>query len=109
MAGTGKSTIAQTFCEHLDHKNMLGASFFCSRAAEASRRNARFIIPSIAYSLAGDSALAESNYYDMTAQFKKLIVDPIRNSVDRNLKIYKVVVIDALDECSDIRVAASFI
>ncbi|KAF7344134.1 Mycorrhiza-induced WD40-repeat domain protein [Mycena venus] len=123
MAGTGKSTISQTFCEILDRKNMLGASFFCSRAAEETR-NARCIIPSIAYSLARasplveyeilkaimeDPALAEWNYNGMSNQFSKLVCRPIRMSVDRDVKIYKVIVIDALDECNDIRVAASLI
>jgi hypothetical protein len=123
MAGTGKSTISQTFCEILDHKNLLGASFFCSRAAEETR-NARLIIPSVAHSLAGasphikfevlkaiteDPTLAESNYNDMKDQFSKLVSHPIQMPVGRGVKIYKVVVIDALDECTDIRVAASLI
>ena len=31
MAGTGNTCIAHTFSEILDEKQMLGASFFCSR------------------------------------------------------------------------------
>ncbi|KAJ7869306.1 quinon protein alcohol dehydrogenase-like superfamily [Mycena olivaceomarginata] len=123
MAGTGKSTISQTFCEILDHKNILGASFFCSRASE-NTSDARLIIPSIAHSLAGaspsikyevvkaiveDPALAESTYIDINDQFNKLVVRPIQTSIDRDVKIYKVVVIDAVDECIDLRVAASLI
>ncbi|KAJ7754385.1 hypothetical protein DFH07DRAFT_688358, partial [Mycena maculata] len=92
MAGTGKSTIAQTFCEILDEKNMLGASFFCSRASE-NANDARHIIPTIAYSLSiasptikaqvikvieDDPALAEPTYIKMDVQFHKLIVQPTR-------------------------------
>jgi hypothetical protein len=54
MAGTGKSTILHTLCEILDGKNMLGASFFCSRGSE-NTRNARLIVPTIAHSLASTS------------------------------------------------------
>ena len=82
MAGTGKSTISHTFCEILDYKNMLGASFFCSHTGEKTR-NAGVIIPAVAYSLARvsphiksevlkaiteDPALAESNYNNMNEQ-----------------------------------------
>ncbi|KAJ7824855.1 hypothetical protein B0H13DRAFT_1736937 [Mycena leptocephala] len=122
MAGTGKSTISHTFCEILDYKNMLGASFFCSRTGEKTR-NAGVIIPAVAYSLARvsphiksevlkaiteDPALAESNYNNMNEQFSKLVSQPIRMSVDPDVKIYKVVVIDALDETEG-RKAASLI
>src|SRR5713226_7250780 len=31
VAGTGKSTIAQTVADHFDETHQLGASFFCSR------------------------------------------------------------------------------
>ena len=52
MAGTGKTTIAYSFCETLAKRDMLGASFFCSRTGSAERSDARRIIPTIARQLA---------------------------------------------------------
>ena len=123
MAGTGKSTISQTLCEILDGKNMLGASFFCSRGSE-NARNARLIVPTIAHSLAStlpciksevvkaiknDPKLAEPTYINLVDQFNKLIHDPIQVSVGNAVKTYKIIVIDAVDECTDIRLVSSLI
>lgn len=116
MAGTGKSTISQTLCEILDGKNMLGASFLCSRASEKTR-NERLIIPAIAHALAmaspsidcevvkaieDDPDLAEPIYGNWKEQFKKLIYLPIRTSICQGVRTYKTIVIDAADECSDL-------
>ncbi|GLB36779.1 hypothetical protein LshimejAT787_0310660 [Lyophyllum shimeji] len=113
MAGTGKSTISHSLCKMLDAENMLGASFFCSRGSETAR-NARLIVPTIAYGLASTSSaiksdiiqaigddprLAEPTYIDVEDQFNKFIRRPI---ISRNIKTYKVIVIDGLDECSDL-------
>jgi len=91
MAGIGKSTIAHTFCEHLEAKNILGGSFFASRASEKTR-NARLIIPVIAHALAraspcikvevvkaieDDPTLAEPTYININEQFKQLIYNPL--------------------------------
>ncbi|KAJ6543485.1 hypothetical protein B0H10DRAFT_2244444 [Mycena sp. CBHHK59/15] len=123
MAGTGKSTISQSFCEILDAKNMLGASFFCSRASDKTS-NARLIIPTIAHELAStspsvksevlkaienDTRLPELTYITLEEQFKKLIHQPIRVSVGRDVKTYKVIIIDAVDECTDLKVVSSLI
>ena len=123
MAGTGKSTISQMLCKILDGKNMLGASFFCSRGSE-NARNARLIVPTIAHSLAStstciqsevikaienDPKLAEPTYINLVDQFNKLIHDPIHVSVGNAVKTYKIVVIDAVDECTDLRLISSFI
>jgi hypothetical protein len=51
LAGTGKSTIARTFCERLDAHGLLGASFFISRD-QSERRDASNIVRSIAHQLA---------------------------------------------------------
>jgi hypothetical protein len=51
LAGTGKSTIAQTFAEMTFAQGMLGASFFCSRSYE-DRSNLQMIFPSLAFQLA---------------------------------------------------------
>lgn len=121
MAGTGKSTISHSLCEILDRRQMLGASFFCSRASDITR-DARRIVPEIAYSLAKvspafkvemvkavekDSDLAERN--ELKDQFEKLIRDPVRAVFRNGTKAYKIVVIDALDECTDPRFIRQFI
>ena len=51
LAGTGKSTIAQTFAETTFADGMLGASFFCSRYYE-DRSNLQTIFPTTAFQLA---------------------------------------------------------
>ena len=51
LAGTGKSTIAQTFAEITFADGILGASFFCSRDSEA-RSNLKSIFPTLAFQLA---------------------------------------------------------
>ena len=123
MAGTGKSTILQSLCEILDGKNMLGGSFFCSRGSE-NARNARLIVPTIAHSLAStspciksevvkaienDPELAEPTYINLVDQFNKLIREPIQVSVGNSVKTYKIIVIDAVDECTDLQLVSSLI
>ncbi|KAF9644727.1 hypothetical protein BDM02DRAFT_877745, partial [Thelephora ganbajun] len=107
LAGTGKSTIAQTIAERIFADGQLGASFFCSRDFE-DRRDLHFIFPTIAVQLArkyiefrsifvplvqSDPAIIDESLYD---QMKKLIVEPLEESA-----ISTVIVIDALDECKD--------
>jgi nucleoside-triphosphatase THEP1 len=123
MAGIGKSTIAHTFCEKLEGKNILGGSFFASRASEKTR-NARLIIPVIAHALAraspcikvevvkaieDDPTLAEPTYINMNEQFKRLVYNPVRTTAGVVDKLCKVVVIDAVDECDNLQVVSSFI
>src|SRR5712672_2035088 len=51
LAGTGKSTIAQTFAERMFAEGRLGASFFCSRDV-VDRSNLQTIFPTLAFQLA---------------------------------------------------------
>src|SRR5882762_9027111 len=51
LAGTGKSTIAQTVAETAFADGKLGASFFCSRDF-ADRCNLHAIFPTLAFQLA---------------------------------------------------------
>jgi hypothetical protein len=51
LAGTGKSTIAQTFAETSFADGQLGASFFCSRDFD-DRSNLQAIFPTLAFQLA---------------------------------------------------------
>ena len=107
LAGTGKSTIAQTIAEKLFADGQLGASFFCSRDFE-DRRDLKFILPTIAVQLArtyskfrsifvplvqSDPEIAHESLY---GQMDRLIVQPLVKS-----DISTIIVIDALDECKD--------
>ncbi|KAF9779846.1 hypothetical protein BJ322DRAFT_1129720, partial [Thelephora terrestris] len=107
LAGTGKSTIAQTIAERAFADGRLGASFFCSRDFE-DRRNLQFILPAIAIQLARRYTEFRSIFIplvrldpeiiheSMYGQMDKLIVQPLVKSA-----ISTVIVIDALDECQD--------
>ncbi|CCO35638.1 hypothetical protein BN14_09756 [Rhizoctonia solani AG-1 IB] len=111
MAGTGKTTIAYTFAETLQANNSLGASFSCTRT-EGECRDVAQIIPTIAYQLAHCSTHFRSALIrtleadsDVTSraisdQFRRLLVEPLM-SVKDVIKARLVVIIDALDECSD--------
>ena len=107
LAGTGKSTIAQTVSEWSFADGLLGASFFCSRDFK-DRSDLRFIFPTLAFQLAHKYLefrsvlvpLLRSNpdvvHESLYSQMRKLIVEPL-GSVDVSM----VIVIDALDECKD--------
>jgi len=107
LAGTGKSTIAQTASEQVFADGLLGASFFCSRDFE-DRSNIKFIFPTLAFQLAHKYPtfrsvlipLLQSNpdvvHESLCHQMEKLMIEPLR-SVDNPM----VIVIDALDECKD--------
>jgi hypothetical protein len=107
LAGTGKSTIAQTVSERIFADGQLGASFFCSRDFE-DRSDLHFIFPTLAFQLAhkypkfrsilvpllqSDPDVAHESLY---GQMEKLIVEPLRSA-----DVSTVIVIDALDECKD--------
>ena len=107
LAGTGKTTIAQTIAERLTADRKLGASFFCSRNFE-DWSNLKLIFPTLAVQLArrytefrstfvpsvqSDPGIAHESLYN---QMRKLIVRPLKES-----GISTVIVIDALDECKD--------
>ena len=107
LAGTGKSTIAQTIVERVFADGLLGASFFCSRDFE-DRSDLRFIFPTLSFQLAhkypdfrshlvsflqsNPDVVDESLY----SQMEKLIAEPLRSA-----DLSTVIVIDALDECKD--------
>ncbi|KAH7335574.1 quinon protein alcohol dehydrogenase-like superfamily [Rhizoctonia solani] len=107
MAGTGKTTIANTVCAILDESHQLGASFFCTRS-HIECRDVNVIFPTIAYQLARFShpfclalvqALEQSadlQHRALEKQFECMIAAPAVKSLSSC-----VVVIDALDECED--------
>ena len=107
LAGTGKSTIAQTIAERLFAEGRLGASFFCSRDFE-DRSNLNSIFPTLAFQLAQKYPEFRSHFVSilrsnpdvvhesLSSQMQKLIAEPLRKT-----GISTVIVIDALDECKD--------
>ncbi|KAK6969057.1 NACHT domain-containing protein [Favolaschia claudopus] len=110
-AGTGKSAIAQSFCEQLQDRASLAGSFFFKRG-HSSCGNAAKLWPTIAYQLAlispsykaaialrltSNPALVNKS---LPAQLQRLLIEPYHDkdtSNDRNL----IIVIDGLDECED--------
>jgi len=58
LAGTGKSTIAQTFAETTFVDGKLGASFFCLWDFE-NQSNLQMIFPTLAFQLAYQYPLSE--------------------------------------------------
>ena len=107
LAGTGKTTIAQTVAERVFAEGLLGASFFCSRDFE-DRSDLRFIFPTLAFQLAYKYpefrshfvSLLRKNpdivYESLYNQMEKLIVEPLQAA-----GVSTIIVIDALDECKD--------
>ena len=107
LAGTGKSTIAQTASERMFADGHLGASFFCSRGFE-DRSNLQLVFPTLAFQLAHKYSgfrsllipLLQSNpdiaHESLQDQMQKLLIEPFQSS-----GISTTIVIDALDECKD--------
>ena len=107
LAGTGKTTIAQTVAERIFADGCLGASFFCSRGAE-DRSDIQLIFPTLAFQLAQRYPefrgalvpLLQSNpdiiHESLQDQMKRLLIGPLQAT-----GISTVIVIDALDECKD--------
>jgi len=107
LAGTGKSTIAQTFAEMSFADGRLGASFFCSRDFE-DRSNLQAIFPTLAFQLAYRyppfregllrvlRANPDAGRETLCSQVERLIVGPLKAT-----RISTLLIIDALDECKD--------
>jgi hypothetical protein len=120
MAGTGKTTIAYSFCEVLKKLGMLGASFFCSRnAADCSA--AENILASVAYQLSLRSTLIMNAVItvldehdgqlgqNIEVTFDRILVQPLKRVCDHFAKAPLIVVIDALDECSNAKLAEELV
>jgi hypothetical protein len=107
LAGTGKSTIAQTFAETTFADGRLGASFFCSRDFE-DRSNLQMILPTLAFQLACQyprfrqellgvlKQRPDVGHESLCSQMEKLLVGPLKATA-----IPTLIIIDALDECKD--------
>ena len=107
LAGTGKSTIAQTVAETTFADGKLGASFFCSRDF-SERSNLQAIFPTLAFQLAHQyppfrkellqvlKGCPDVGRESLCSQLEKLIVGPLKAT-----EISTLIIIDALDECVD--------
>ena len=107
LAGTGKTTIAQTTAKHLFANGHLGASFFCSRSVE-DHSDLQLIFPTLAFQLAQKYPNFRSSlipllrfnpdvvHESLQDQMQKFLVEPLQSA-----NVSTVIVIDALDECRD--------
>ncbi|KAG8723034.1 hypothetical protein FRC09_005015 [Ceratobasidium sp. 395] len=110
-AGTGKTTVAYTFCMELESAGKLAADFFCSRQLPACR-DVNQILPAISYQLSllsrpTRSAILDSleqtisiGELELSDQLERLVTGPLR-MVKHTFPNELVIVIDALDECDD--------
>jgi hypothetical protein len=112
VAGTGKTTIAQSVAKMADTKECrrLFGSFFFSRTGAADRRSAATVIPTLAYQLALKDGLFCPRLCDaigsepdifrkrVEVQAKTLLLDTCAN-IHSRFSHPLVIVIDALDEC----------
>jgi len=116
MAGTGKTSIAVTIARRMNEDNsiMLGGTFFCSRSAgSVARADVRRILPTLAAMIARQSPqFAKALALELTAddrvphkpiaeQIGPLLCNPLAAIANSARPI--VILIDALDECSDER------
>jgi hypothetical protein len=111
VAGTGKTTIAQSVASIAKERKCLAATFFFSRTGgSADRRRAAAVIPTIAYQLAyrhdmlrghicgAISADRDVGERYVAMQAKTLLVDALGSS-HQPLPLPLLIVLDALDEC----------
>jgi len=118
LAGTGKSTIARTVARTYSERGRLGASFFFSKGggdvghagkfftsiAVQLARNVATLSRHICEAIAAHSNIASQSLYD---QWRQLILGPLSKLDGRSCQPSYILVVDALDECSndnDIRV-----
>ncbi|THU92719.1 hypothetical protein K435DRAFT_671661, partial [Dendrothele bispora CBS 962.96] len=114
MAGTGKTTIAYSFCQQLLAEQLLGASFFSSRSEDETADPAR-IFPTIAYQIARHSPAFSSTLLasldkeegsgrtPLESQFRKLILNPAKASAFALKQKRLTIVCDGFDECKGLK------
>ncbi|VDB84819.1 unnamed protein product [Peniophora sp. CBMAI 1063] len=118
MAGTGKSAIARSFGEHLRDHRLLGGSFFCSRESDAELKDSKRIVPTLAATLAAldsgyklalmpvlekYSAESRPSTWGLREQVVRLFCEPFASGYAPHMPSY-ILIIDALDETSDMTV-----
>jgi hypothetical protein len=109
VAGTGKTTVAQSVAEIAKELGILGATFLFSHASE-DRRDYRRVIPTLAYQLARDphlrsgvvAAVNADKAIAMTStsiQARHLLFDVLQR-LSSSPPSCMLIVLDALDECN---------
>ena len=101
MAGTGKSSIAHSFCEVLVKKGKLGGRFFCS-PSDTTLRDPKAIVPTIASMLARSSPPIQSelcqvleqhpdvaSFNSLPEQFNLLLTRTIKNAIPKKSRRIK--------------------
>ena len=111
MAGTGKTTIAYSFSEILRIKGLLGGTFFSSHL-RVDTSDVRCIIPTISLQLARNFPSLSHLILDVVEgdpncsswrigkQLLNFLIKPL-TAIYRDIRGILVIVLDALDECSD--------
>lgn len=122
MAGTGKTTIAYSFCEELRKYGIFGGSYFCSRSIEETR-DPTLIIPTLATDLARqcpDSRLSDQlllvinqdpdiRYKNLATQFEELLLNPMTDLSTSSEEPRRVLVCDAFDEAKNQKEAGNLL
>jgi hypothetical protein len=109
VAGTGKTTVAQSVADMAKKLDILGATFLFSHASE-DRRDYRRVIPTLAYQLARDARLRPGVVAAVNAdkaiamtstsiQARHLLFDVLQR-LSSSPPSCVLIVLDALDECN---------
>ena len=80
LAGTGKSTIAQTVSERIFANGLLGGSFFCSRDFK-DRSDLCFIFPTLAFQLAHKYPTFRSVLVPLLQSNPDVVHEPLYNQM----------------------------
>ena len=112
IAGTGKSTIAQTVCQNAAETKHLGATFFFSHQ-ELRRKRADAVFPTLIFQLLNNIDCSDdikakiivslgknpsAGKEVIKSQFKSLILEPLSGLRQGSPML---LVLDALDECTE--------
>ncbi|EJD07054.1 uncharacterized protein FOMMEDRAFT_59301, partial [Fomitiporia mediterranea MF3/22] len=121
VAGCGKSSVATSVADALEREEVLSGSFFCKRDIP-ERRSAKRLIHSLMYFLARRVPTFRNSllrrYQDdrtvldkpLSYQFNTLLVSSLAGlPQEMELGLSVVIVIDALDECVDGEIVASYL
>jgi hypothetical protein len=112
LAGTGKSTVAQTVAAKYSEKGSLWASFFFSRGGGDVGHAGKFVT-SIAVQLANNIPALKRNVCDaiiersditsqsLRDQWRHLVLGPLSKLDGEDCHVSYILVVDALDECED--------
>ena len=114
LAGTGKTTIAQTVAERFFANGTLGASFFCSVDSDLRNHDDPSVIfPTLAFQLAHKYPTVRSTLVPYLQSNPDIAHEPIGNQVEKliippllSVDVAMVIVIDALDESKDKEVSS---